>query len=58
MRRVYGHNKETMPRRAYFASSVKTAQFLNDTIGGRRFLYFKVESIKYQHDIDINLVYA
>ena len=58
MRKAYGHNNETMPRRASFAGSVNTAQFLNDSTGSRRFLCFEVEAIQYQHDIDINLVYA
>lgn len=58
MRRAYGHNNETMPRRASFAGSVNTAQFLNDSTGSRRFLCFEVEHIQYQHDIDINLVFS
>ena len=58
MRRAYGHNNETMPRRASFAGSVNTSQFLNDTTGSRRFLCFEVENIQYQHSININLVYA
>ncbi|HAI85340.1 MAG TPA: virulence-associated E family protein, partial [Chitinophagaceae bacterium] len=58
MRKAYGHNNETMPRRASFAGSVNTAQFLNDSTGSRRFLCFEVEAIQYQHDIDTNLVYA
>ncbi len=58
MRKAYGHNNENMPRRASFAGSVNTAQFLNDTTGSRRFLCFEVEHIEYQHNIDINLCYA
>lgn len=58
MRKAYGHNNETLPRRASFAGSVNTAQFLNDTTGSRRFLCFEVELIEYTHDIDINLAYA
>jgi predicted P-loop ATPase len=58
MRKAYGHNNENMPRRASFAGSVNTAQFLNDTTGSRRFLCFEVEQIEYQHEIDINLCYA
>ena len=58
MRRAYGHNNETMPRRASFAGSVNTSQFLNDTTGSRRFLCFEVENIQYQHNVNINLVYA
>ncbi|WP_233622019.1 VapE domain-containing protein [Flavobacterium agrisoli] len=58
MRRAYGHNNETMPRRASFAGSVNTAQFLNDSTGSRRFLCFEVENIQYQHQVDINLVFS
>ena len=58
MRKAYGHNNENMPRRASFAGSVNTAQFLNDTTGSRRFLCFEVENIEYTHSIDINKVYA
>jgi predicted P-loop ATPase len=58
MRKAYGHNNETMPRRASFAGSVNTAQFLNDSTGSRRFLCFELEGIQYQHEVDINLVFA
>jgi hypothetical protein len=58
MRKAYGHNNETMPRRASFAGSVNTAQFLNDSTGSRRFLCFELEGIKYQHDVDINMVFS
>ena len=58
MRKAYGHNNETMPRRASFAGSVNTAQFLNDSTGSRRFLCFELEEIQYQHDVDINLAFS
>ncbi|WP_348825655.1 VapE domain-containing protein [Flavobacterium aestuarii] len=58
MRKAYGHNNETMPRRASFAGSVNTAQFLNDSTGSRRFLCFELEGIQYQHDVDINMVFS
>jgi hypothetical protein len=58
MRKAYGHNNETMPRRASFAGSVNTAQFLNDSTGSRRFLCFEVKEIQYQHDVDINMIYV
>ena len=58
IRRAYGHNNETMPRRASFAGSVNTAQFLNDTTGSRRFLCFEVEAIQYQHHSSMEQVYA
>ena len=58
MRKAYGHNNETMPRRASFAGSVNTAQFLNDSTGSRRFLCFELEDIQYQHEVDLNLAYS
>ena len=58
MRKAYGHNNETMPRRASFAGSVNTAQFLNDSTGSRRFLCFELEGIQYQHNVDINLAFS
>jgi hypothetical protein len=58
MRKAYGHNNETMSRRASFAGSVNTAQFLNDSTGSRRFLCFELEGIQYQHNVDINLVFS
>ena len=58
MRKAYGHNNETMPRRASFAGSVNTAQFLNDTTGSRRFLCFELEGIQYQHKVDINMAFS
>ena len=58
MRKAYGHNNETMPRRASFAGSVNTAQFLNDTTGSRRFLCFELEAIQYQHKVDLNLAFS
>lgn len=58
IRKAYGHNNESLPRRASFAGSVNTAQFLNDTTGSCRFLCFEVEHIEYAHNIDINLAFA
>ena len=58
MRKAYGHNNETMPRRASFAGSVNTAQFLNDSTGSRRFLCFELEGIQYQHSVDINMAFS
>lgn len=57
-RRAYGHNNETLPRRASFMGSVNTSQFLNDSTGSRRFLCFEVLSIDYQHKVVIDNVYS
>jgi predicted P-loop ATPase len=58
MRRAHVHNNETMQRRASFAGSVNTAQFLNDSTGSRRFLCFELEDIHYQHKVDINMAFS
>lgn len=58
VRKAYGHNNESLPRRASFVGSVNTAQFLNDTTGSRRFLCFEVTDIQYQHHIAIDKVYS
>src|SRR4030095_11423 len=58
IRRAYGRNNESLPRRASFAGSVNTAQFLTDTTGNRRFLCFNVSEIDYQNKIDMSLIYA
>ena len=58
MRKAYGHNNETMPRRASFAGSVNTAQFLNDSTGSRRFLCFELDGIQYQHEVNIDDVFS
>lgn len=58
MRRPYGYNTETLPRRASFAGSVNNKEFLSDTTGSRRFLCFEVTDIDYQHSIPLEGVYA
>jgi predicted P-loop ATPase len=58
IRRSYGHNNESLVRRASFMGSVNTSQFLNDSTGSRRFLCFEVSNIEYQHQVDIRMVYA
>ena len=57
-RRAYGHNNESLPRRASFMGSVNTSQFLNDSTGSRRFLCFEVVDIDYSNQIDIDMVYS
>ncbi|MDP1727202.1 MAG: VapE family protein [Bacteroidota bacterium] len=58
IRKAYGHNNEGLPRRASFAGSVNTAQFLNDSTGSRRFLCHEVIEIEYHHSIELSKVYA
>ena len=59
IRKAYGRNNETYPRRASFMGSVNNHQFLTDTTGSRRFLTF--EALKIQKDfnsIPLERVYA
>jgi predicted P-loop ATPase len=58
MRKAYGHNNESMIRRASFVGSVNTSQFLNDTTGSRRFLCFEVLEIEYKHKVNMSNVLA
>ena len=58
IRRSYGHNNESLTRRASFMGSVNTSQFLNDSTGSRRFLCFEVTDIQYLHNVDLKMVYA
>lgn len=58
IRRAYGHNQEHMQRRASFAGSVNTKQFLNDATGSRRFLCFEVTDIQYLHHVPLDRVLA
>ena len=58
LRRAYGHNNESLIRRASFMGSVNTSQFLNDSTGSRRFLCFDVNSIDYKHEVDLEKVYS
>jgi hypothetical protein len=58
VRRPYGHNNETYPRRASFMGSVNTNQFLNDTTGSRRFLCFEVTGIDYKHKVNLAGAFA
>ena len=58
IRRPYGRNSDNLPHRASFISAVNHAQVLTDSSGSRRYLCFYVDSIDYQHNIDINCVLA
>ncbi len=58
LRRPYGINNETLVRRASFAGSVNSKEFLSDTSGSRRFLVFDVFEIDYQHKVDMRMVFA
>jgi len=58
VRRAYAYEHENYTRRASFAGSVNSKDFLRDVTGNRRFLCFEATSIDYQHDIDMNAVFS
>jgi predicted P-loop ATPase len=57
-RRPYSVYTENYVRRASFMASVNHATFLNDLTGNRRFLPFTVVAANYQHEINIDDVFA
>ncbi|NLR58155.1 virulence-associated e family protein [Chitinophaga polysaccharea] len=58
VRRPYARNAETLVRRASFAGSVNSTEFLNDFTGSRRFLCHEVKKVNYNHSINLNQLYA
>lgn len=58
LRRPFGKSNELSPRRASFIGSINDPEFLYDETGSRRFLCFDVKHIDYEHDLNIDLVYA
>ena len=58
VRRPYASSSEVLTRRASFAGSINSHEFLYDYSGNRRFLCFTVNEIEYQHKIDIEKVLA
>ena len=58
LRSAYGRYKSNYIRRASFLGSVNDDKFLTDTTGNRRWLVFKTFKIDYQHNIDIDGLWA
>ena len=58
IRRPYSRFSENLTRHASFTGSVNHTNILHDSTGSRRFLIHEATSIDYEHDIDINLVWA
>jgi hypothetical protein len=58
LRKPYGYFEEHYKRRSSFIGSINKLEFLNDPTGSRRFLCFAVEKINYQHDVDIDGIWA
>lgn len=58
IRRPYAMMHEKMPRRASLIGSVNNSEFLRDETGNRRYLCMEALSINYNHDVNMDLVYA
>ncbi len=58
IRRPYGRFSEKLTRRASLCGSVNDGAVLKDPTGSRRFLIHSVESIRYDHDVDMDKVYS
>jgi predicted P-loop ATPase len=58
VRRPYASSSEVLTRRASFAGSINSHEFLHDYSGNRRFLCFTVNNIQYKHKVDIEKVLA
>lgn len=58
LRRAYGIYNENFVRRASFVGSVNEVEFLTDTTGNRRYLVIEATDIKYNHGLNLDLVYS
>ena len=57
-RKAYGRYTSHFIRRASFLGSVNDDKFLTDITGNRRWLVFKTFSINYEHEIDVDKMWA
>ena len=57
-RKVYAHEDSKFPRRTIFCGSVNEKEFLVDHTGNVRFWTIPVSSIDYNHDIDMQQLWA
>lgn len=58
IRRPYGRFADKMTRHASLCGSINQGTMLHDPTGSRRFLIHKVRGIQYQHEVNIDKVYA
>lgn len=58
IRPPYGRVEAEYPRSTIFAASVNDQKFLQDATGNSRFWTIAAESIDYEHDIDMQQVFA
>ena len=58
VRKAFGRYKTNFIRRASFLGSVNDDKFLTDITGNRRWLVFKVTDINYEHEVNIDGMWA
>ena len=58
VRRPYDRKATILPRRTAFIATVNENDFLRDTTGNRRFWTIAAKSIKYNHGLDMQQVWA
>jgi len=58
VRRPYDRRESSYPRRTVFAATVNEHQFLQDPTGNTRFWTIPVASLNWQHQIDMQQVFA
>lgn len=58
IRKAFGRYKSNFVRRASFLGSVNDDKFLTDITGNRRWLVFKVGKINYEHNVNIDKMWA
>ena len=57
-RPAYGRYDRTGKTTCSFAASVNDAEFLNDSSGSRRFLVIPIDKMEYEHEVDIQQLWA
>lgn len=58
VRKPYARAESEMPRRTVFAATVNQAKFLVDDSGNSRWFVIPVTAVKYEHNIDMQQVFA
>ena len=58
LRRAYARKESEFARRTVFFASVNPREFLHDSTGNRRFWTIECEEINYNHDVDMQQLWA
>lgn len=58
VRKAFGRYKSNFTRRASFIGSVNDDKFLSDITGNRRWLVFNTRAIDYEHEVDVDGLWA